>query len=75
METKTEKAKEVQGTDKAKGGPKMERQASASYTIKSFRENIRKMEKLKMMTANELAEIKTLYKTIVERWIGGNLNM
>lgn len=75
METTTNKGKDVQGTDKAKGGPKMERQASASYTVKSFRENIRKMEKLKMVTPTELAEIKMLYKAVVERWIGGNLNL
>ena len=51
-----------------------ERQASATYTMKSLRGNIQKLENLKMATKEELAELKKHYETIVKRWIGGNLN-
>lgn len=54
---------------------KEERNPSSTYTIKSLTKNIKKLEKLKMCNAQELAELKKIHKAVTERWIGGNLGI
>ena len=46
-----------------------DRNPSATYTIKSFKGNIKKMEVLKMCTPKELEQLKEIHKAIVQRWI------
>ena len=65
MKKQNEKVEDVQGTEQTK-----ERNPSSSYTVKQMGENIKKLEKLKMCTQDELKQLKTLHKTIVQRWIG-----
>lgn len=48
---------------------------SATQTIQSQGRNIRNMEKLKMATAEELVTMKTIHNTIVQRWLGGKLEL
>lgn len=52
-----------------------ERNPSSTYTIKSLAGNIKKLEKLKMCNTEELTQLKKIHKTIMERWIGGNLGL
>jgi len=52
-----------------------ERKASSSYTIKSLKGNIKKLETLKMATPEELITLKTLHKAITERWISIEMEM
>lgn len=68
--TKTEKA---QGANTVP--EKEERNPSSTYTIKSLAGNIKKLEKLKMCTPEEIKELKRMHKGIMERWIGGNLGL
>ena len=69
-----QKGQEAQGakkteTDNVAEQTKTERKASASYTIKSLKGNIKKFEDLKMATPEELAQLKKVHKAIAERWI------
>lgn len=49
---------------------KKERNPSTTYTIKSFRGVIVKMQTLKMINPGETETLKKLHKTVLERWIG-----
>lgn len=51
------------------------RQASSTLTIKALARTVRQIESLKMATPEEIKQLKSLNNTIVERWIGGNLNL
>lgn len=73
MDTTTENAKKSQGDKVA--DKKEERNPSSTYTIKSLAGNIKKLEKLKMCTPEELVQLKATHKKIMERWIGGNLGL
>ena len=64
MKTTQEQGKTAKAAD---------RNPSATYTLKSFKGNITKIEKLKMATPQEITTLKTMYKTIFQRWIGGDL--
>lgn len=63
---------EQKNTDKLPVGQtdKKERNPSATYTIKSFRGVIVKMQSLKMLKPDEAETLKKLHKTVLERWIG-----
>lgn len=75
METTTKKP-EAQGAKMAENDKKAEeRNPSSSYTIKSLGGNIKKLEKLKMCTPEELKLIKDIHKRILERWIGIEMGM
>ena len=50
-----------------------DRQPSTTYTIRQFGEMIKKLEKLKMTTKEETAKLREIQKTVVTRWIGGEL--
>lgn len=50
--------------------PEKERNPSATYTLKSLKLVIQKLEKLKMANAAEIKQLKGLQKTLVNRWIG-----
>lgn len=70
METNTDTAKKSQGDKVAE-----ERNPSSTYTIKSLAGNIKKLEKLKMCTTEELGQLKKIHRAVMERWIGGNLGL
>lgn len=70
MEKETPKANTSQGDKVA-----VERNPSSTYTIKSLAGNIKKLEKLKMCNKEELDQIKKIHRTILEHWIGGNLEL
>lgn len=46
------------------------RKVSVSYTVKQFKEMIKKFEEAKMITEEEKTTLTELHKTIVQRWIG-----
>lgn len=66
----------AEGAQGAKTVPqKEERNPSSTYTIKSLAGNIKKLEKLKMCTEEEVKQLKKIHKAVMERWIGGNLGL
>lgn len=63
-------------TENAQGATTVpERNPSSTYTIKSLAGNIKKLEKLKMCTEDEIKQLKATHKKIMERWIGGNIGL
>lgn len=67
METKMETNKDKLPVGQSE---KKERNPSTTYTIKSFRGVIVKMQTLKMITEPEAKTLKELHKTVLSRWIG-----
>lgn len=54
---------------------KKKQKISISYTIKALGGNIKKLEETKMTTKEENEQLRTLYKNIVERWIGKSMEI
>lgn len=48
---------------------KKEKKVSTSYTLKSYKNNIDKLEHGKMITHEEAEQLKDLYKKMVNRWV------
>lgn len=71
-------ADNVQGTVTAQqfaeqGLKKLGRAVSETYTLKSFKKILEKIENLKMVTPEELKQLQAIHKTLVERWIARSL--
>ena len=63
-------AAEAQGAETKE--PKL---PSPSVCLKTMAQTIRRMDKLKMITPEELETMKQIQNTLVNRWIGGSLNL
>lgn len=48
---------------------KKERAESATYAIKSFKQLVTKLERMKMTTPDETEKMKEICKTVIQRWI------
>lgn len=48
---------------------KKERNESQTYAIKSFKQLVTKLERMKMTTPEETEQMKKICKTVIERWI------
>lgn len=73
MEKTKENVKKSQGDKMAEKAK--ERNPSATYTIKSLAGNIRKLEKLKMCTPEELENVKIIYRAVKARWIALDMDI
>lgn len=63
------KAEEIKVTDAVVETGKKKQKASASYTLKSFKENNRKLEELGLITKETKEHLDQLQKKAVEKWI------
>lgn len=48
---------------------KKERNESQTYAIKSFKQLVTKLERMKMTTPDETEKLKEICKTVIQRWI------
>lgn len=68
--------KKVKPETEAQGAEtKEERNPSATFTIKSLAGNIKKLEKLKMCTDEEIRILKEIHKATLTRWISIGLEL
>lgn len=51
-----------------------DRNPSLSYTIKSLSGNIKKLKQLKAVTDKELQTLIEIHKTLLNKYIGGEIN-
>lgn len=70
METTKKKGKEAQGAE-----DQQEKNPSLSYTIKSLAGIIKKLKKLKAATDDELTQLIAIHKNLLNKYIGGELNL
>lgn len=71
-----EKSQKTQGVKMAATDEKTEeRNPSLSYTIKSLGGNIQKLQKLKVLTQEEIETLVTIRKKLIEKYIGLDLNL
>lgn len=60
---------EEKQTPKLEDAPKKQK-ASASYTLRAFAENIRKLKELDLIEDADVKSLKALHKKAVEKWVG-----
>lgn len=70
METTKKKTEKTQGVETVQ-----ERNPSLSYTIKSLSGNIKKLKKLKAATEEELSQLIAIHKNLLNKYIGGELDL
>lgn len=63
------KVEEMQTTETTMGKEKKKQKVSTSYTIKSYANNIKKLEETKMITREEGDTLRHIYKKMVDRWV------
>lgn len=70
-----EKSRQAERAEAAKTATKEERNPSLSYTIKSLSGNIKKLKKLKAVTDEEIRQLVEVHKNLLNKYIGGELDL